>query len=293
MRFLLTDILLQMHGVETTTELPVHPDNLICLFSGNSIIRRLTRCPRWAFEPRVAFVKTHAPFPQLEQIFSNDGRLGSGVQSKDSARLRDWRILYVYRCPEDALVSLYRLYIRDEYCQDRAFLDIDAFCRAKVSNWVKNVSSYFRAADDGMPVFFLSYESLLEKPGIVLGDLLRWLDVPHDNRMVQRAVSNMQFSKLQAIEIQVNKTGGQTNQQRLFFRRGCPGSGCAELQESTLQEIRRQTASWLREANERQIKLLSARPAPATVVLTPSGATAPHRNGAGWESEISPRQQRM
>jgi hypothetical protein len=293
MRYLLTDILLQQHEVETTTELPVHPENLIPEFRCDSLLSRLARCPRWAMEPPMAFVKTHFLFTQLEQMLTGNGRQGFRARSGDRAPYRDCRALYFYRSPEDALVSLYHLNRRDDYVQSRALLGIDAFCQKEVSRWVNNIASYFRAADKGFPVFFVSYERMLEEPAIALGDMLHWLGVPHDSQMTRRAVSNMQFDKLQAMEIQANKTRNPAQEQKLFFRRGGFGSGCAELQESTVQEIRQRTASLMSEANQRRMKQPSEHPGPVMAVGSPSGAEGPRRNGEAGEPKISPHPQRV
>jgi hypothetical protein len=299
MRFMLSDVLLQMYGVETSTQLPVHPNDLIPEFRFNSIPRRLTRCPPWAFRPPVAFVKTHFLFSQLEEILSGNGRPSWGMRSEDAAPFRDCRILYLYRAPEDALVSFYHFCHRDAYWRNRATNGIDAFCRTEVSWWMENMSSYLRAAGNGVPIFFASYESLLEKPAIVLSDLLHWLGMPHDAQMVNKAVSNMQFGKLQKMEIQTNKTRDLNHQQNLFFRRGCSGSGHAELQESTLLEIRQKTASLFSQADHRRMIQPSHHHGSPTVVPNPSDATASlrngksHPNGKAAESIISPRLQQL
>ena len=285
MRFLLSDVLLQMHDVETTTRLPVHPEDLMPEFRCNSLLSRLARCPRWATEPPTAFVKTHFSFARLEEMLSGNGRQGSGVQSGDRRPFRDCRVLYCYRPPEDALVSLYHLGRHDDYVRSRALHGIDAFCRKEVARWEQNISSYLRASDNGYPVFFLSYETLLEKPAIVLSNVLHWLGVQHDSRMAQRAVSNMEFGKLQAMEKQENKSRHPADEQKLFFRNGCSGSGRAELQEATLREIRQRTASLMNEANHRRMKQPSEHPAPAMAVANPSGAEAPHRNGEAVRNE--------
>jgi len=164
---------------------------------------------------------------------------------------------------------------------------------------MENITSYMRAADDGFPVFFVSYEQMLEKPAIVLTHLLRWLDVQHDSQIVQRAVSNMRFCNMQAMEKQENKTPYPADENALFFRRGCSGSGRADLQESTLREIQERTAPLLKEANHRQMIQSSELPSPATAVLNQSDTQAPYRNkevtrnGEVKETEISSRLQRM
>jgi hypothetical protein len=247
MRFMLSDVLLQMQGVETTTQLPVHPDNLVPEFTANSILRRRTRCPGWAYETSLAFIKTHCLFERVEEVLACGGRQRSGLQ-------RDCRVVYVYRAPEDALVSLYHLTHRDVYSQQRARHTIDEFCRVVISDWVKSMSSYLQAADEGFPTFFLSYERLSESPVKALADMLHWLDVPNENQIAGRAVANMQFAKLQAMEIKANESRSVSHKKKLFFRRGGPGSGSVELKTSTLQEIRAQAEPWLQEAESRRIK---------------------------------------
>lgn len=255
LRFLLSDVLLQTQGFETTTQLPVHPDNLIPEFRCDSIASRLARCPHWAKEPPVAFVKTHALYTRLEEV------LQAGGPQKNGKPTRDCRVVYLYRSPEDALVSLYHLQRFDTFARSRASLSLDDFCRKEVSRWMDNIDSHFRAADTGFPVLFFSYEGLLENPGLVMGSVLRWLGVEHDDQMVQRAVSNMQFNNLQAMEKNGSRNGHTANEKRRFFRRGGPGSGRAELQESTVQEIRERTAPLMAEADARRMKQPLAHPA--------------------------------
>jgi hypothetical protein len=286
MRFMLADILLQLHGVETTTDLPVHPDDLIAILECDSIVHHLRRCPNWALEPPLAFVKTHFAFTRLEHIFSGNDSQGSRVRTGDPAPFRDCKAMFLYRAPEDALVSYYHL---EADHRGKAIRGPDDFCRKGLSGWVENVTSYVRAADKGFPVFFVPYEQLLEKPVIVLTNFLHWLGVQHDSQIVPRAVSNMRFCNLQAREKQENNTPYPVDENALFFRRGRTGSGRSELQESTLREIHERTASLLNEANHRQMKQSSELLAPAMVVPNPSGAGAPPRNGEAREPKISPR----
>ncbi|MGP8201703.1 MAG: sulfotransferase domain-containing protein [Limisphaerales bacterium] len=286
MRFLLTDVLLQAHGVETKTELPVHPDNLIPEFRCDSLLSRFARCPHWARERPTVFVKSHFLFARLAQMLSLDGRRGFGMQPGGRAPYRDCRILYLYRSPEDALVSVYHLKHDDDYARGRAIHGLDDFCRIHASRWMETMKSYFRAADDGVPVFFVSYEQMVEGTTLALGETLRWLGLPHDSQMVERAVSNMQFGKLQAMETQANKTSSPAGKQSLFFRRGGVGSGCAELQESTVREIRERTASLLCEANLRRMKQLSMHPAPALGTPIPLETEGLHRNGESKDANV-------
>ena len=122
-----------------------------------------------------------------------------------------------------------------------------------------------RAADEGFPVLFVPYELLLQYPVEILGNLLRWLGARHDGTTVERAVSNMQFNKLQAME-----TRSRFNEEPFFFRRGCKGSGRSELQESTMNLILEKTARLMEQANARvmaQQALQGAPKSPKTVQI--------------------------
>jgi hypothetical protein len=293
MRYLLSDVLLQMHNVETATKLPVHPDNLIPEYRCNLIARRILRRRHWAIETPAAFVKNHVSFTRLEKLFSGNGRRISEGQPGGRRLYRDCRAVYLYRAPEDALVSYYHFCPREVALRSRAANGVEAFCRTELPGWVENISSYIRAWDNGFPVFFVSYEQLLARPGTVLSDILHWLGVQHDGQMVQRAIANMQFDKMQAMELESNKTRNPANGLELFFRRGCPGSGRAELQESTLREIREQTASLINEADRRQMKQPPELIVPAAMAPNGSRARAPLPNGEARESRTSPCLQQM
>jgi len=276
MRYMLSDVLLQMHGVETSTKLPVDPDNLIALFENDCIVRRLARCPKWVFEAPMVFVKTHAALTRLEQTFSNYGSQSS-ARPHGAAPYRDCRALFLYRAPEDAMVSYYHL---EAAYRGKEICGIDEFCQRHLGGWVTNITSHLRAADKGFPVFFVPYDQLLAKPVIVLTNMLQWLGVEQESRIAQRAVSNMRFCNLQAMEKKENDTEHPRDENALFFRRGQNGSGRQELKESTLREIQDRTASWIREANERHAQQSSA--------LTVPAAPAPVKNGEVSEPVISP-----
>jgi hypothetical protein len=291
MRYLLTDVLLQGHGVETTTELPVHPENLIPELRCDCLLSRFARCPHWAQEPPTAFIKTHFLFPRLAQILSLRGGRNSGPQPAAGVLDRDCRVLYFYRAPEDALVSLYHLKRHDDYARCRATHALDAFCLKVVSAWKANLGSYLRAADEGFPVFFVSYESMLQETATALGGALRWLGVPHEDQTVRRAVSNMEFSNLQASERKAKQDGDPVGDHQPFFRRGGVGAGCAELKDSTLREIRDRTAALLKEANDRQAGQTADRPTPVLGVPNPPTSRGAHRNGEARDLKASPRAQ--
>jgi hypothetical protein len=139
---------------------------------------------------------------------------------------------------------------------------------------MESMSTYLRTTKELFPVFLVSYERLVKAPADVLGDLLHWLGMEHDGQMVQRAITNMQFKNLQAMEAQESKARRRADGQTLFFRRGYPGSGEAELQPATLQEIRERTAPLMEEANERLEKQASESPSARGNSKVPEANTA-------------------
>ena len=101
-RYLLADVFLQNHGVPTSTELPVHPDKIVPDFYCHWIARRAA-----AGLPPIVMVKTHDTFRQLQERFGRVRlRPGSGA-SAAAAPFCACKHVYLYRSPEDALVSLF------------------------------------------------------------------------------------------------------------------------------------------------------------------------------------------
>jgi hypothetical protein len=253
-RYLLTDVFLQSRGVKTTTELPVHPDKIVPDFYCNWIARRNVTIP-----PPAVFVKTHETFQQLRGRFGGAlTRPGAGAGAPVPA-FRGCKHLYLYRSPEDALVSLFHFYSRQRAMNAKTAAGIDAFCRDFLPVWMENLDSYLRAAEEGFPVLFVPYDLLLQYPVEILGNLLRWLGARHDGATVERAVSNMQFSKLKAVE-----SRRLVNEEAFFFRRGCKGSGREELQESTMSLILEETSDLMEQANVRVLAQQSLQGSPAS-----------------------------
>jgi hypothetical protein len=237
-RYMLSDLFLQMQDVETETRLPLHPDDLIPHFRFNCMGQRLLRFTQWFKNSPVVFVKTHSLFSRVEQI------IGANGPAKG-----DCRALYVYRAPEDALVSFYHFCLHQPGWETRPTVGIDEFCLQQLPDWMASVSSYLNAAAEGFPTFLVSYESLSAHPGEVMRDLLDWIGLPCEEEMLERATTHMQFDKLQRMEVQDNPAQ-KADKQKLFFRRGQPGAGRLELKDATLQEIRRRTAALVQQAEE-------------------------------------------
>jgi len=272
-RYLLADVFLQIRGVETTTELPVHPDKIVPDFYCNWIARRNGSIP----SPAV-LVKTHETFEEMEERFGGAlPRPGAGG-SAAAPPFQRCKHVYVYRSPEDALVSLFHYYDHQEHWKFKTAVGMDAFCQANLALWEENMASYLRAAREGYPVLFVPYELVLQYPAEILSRLLRWLGARHDGATVERAVSNMQFSKLREVEVRT-----LSDEEAVFFRRGRKGSGRAELQPATMAIIQEKTLRLMEEANTRVLLQQSPQRDPV------SSKTAQIRPDAAFENRQSRR----
>jgi hypothetical protein len=293
LRYLLADILLQNQGIETSTALPVHPDKIVPDIYCNWVDGREEMTP-----PPGLLIKTHQPYGELRQRFgATTARPRRGIPHLSP--FRRCKFIYLYRSPEDALVSFYHYAARSKQMRANAAVGIDAFCLARLAEWENNMGSYLRAAEDGASVLFVPYELLLQYPVEIFGNILRWLGISHESANVERAVSNMEFTKLQVMEAQsvvekennsltstINKPfawfrrAGKTSEQEpttatveeiiqessahLHFRVGAKGSGRAELQPATVAEIQDRTGHLAEMANSRVMTQQSLHGSPAT-----------------------------
>ncbi len=232
MCYLLCDVLLQNQGMQTATELAVDRKKIILDQYARLIVRRDTSVQTPGY-----MIKTHDLISELQERIGGD------------PAVRKCKYLYLYRTPEDALVSMCHLfrgekYLRSRSCYELACRDIDQFCLESVPGWLEHVKSYLDALDEGVDVHLVSYDQLLGRTTFVLSDALRWLGIPFTEAVVARADSNTQFSKLQAMEAKT--LGGKIP----FFRRGRSGSGSQELKAETLSKIRDATQHLMARGNE-------------------------------------------
>jgi len=225
-RFLLADILLQKRGIETSTADASRASEIVPdVYVDPMVLRSAGRD-----DP--ALVKTHETFDTVRRCLTpNNGRGAGAIGGKGEVRS-----LYLYRKPEDVLVSYYHYRLLRAPVVGR-WIGLESFCRSEFHAWVRHVSSYLRGADEGAEVFFMSYERLLEEPAAALRLILRWLEIEHTTANIDRAVANMRFEKLRAMEESQRENAGE-----YFFRNGRANTGVSELSA--------ECACWIRAAAE-------------------------------------------
>jgi hypothetical protein len=262
MRYLVCDVLLQNQGIQTTTELPVDPGKIIPDYYADLIARRNS-----SVQTPCHLIKTHDLIPLLQKHVGGD------------PAVLNCRYLYLYRTPEDALVSFFHLYLREKFIRSKAGRDIDLFCLEALPGWLLHLSSYLDALDEGVEVHLVSYDQLLRQPAAILSETLRWVGIPHTEAAVAHANSNMQFSNLKAMEAKT--LGGRIP----FFRRGCDGSGRLELKPETLAKIRDATRHLVARADESLARQASGH---QTVRVRPSPPFSVEANCRNGRAEVIP-----
>jgi len=210
MRLLLSDIILQSQGFKTQLGGNFIPD----IYKEKLDI--------WNRDPRLKKVPVRI------------------IKSHEFYDTRYVNSIYLFRKPADALCSFY--YYLLGYPEQREELQkqgIDDFCKVKVEQWRTHVESYIEAKDKKSDkVLFISYESLKEKPEIILRKTTRkFLGLNITSRMCQIAVENQKFEGLQRIQkledtsqLGFWEAGGYQN----FFRKGKVNSSKDELAQSTI-----------------------------------------------------------
>lgn len=214
-RHLIADVCEQNAGLETQTELPIHPDEIIPDVHSNPIASRTV-----LQNDRRLIVKSH---DCLDQIVD---QLGEGAFQRV-------RHLYLYRQPEDALVSYYHFHLRYDALKAQAADGVDAFCLRHLDSWFEHVDTARSFQLMGASVLPVSYEQLLQKPMAKLTEMLDWLGISATSDAVVSAVEHMQFSNLRQKEAR-----NPANPTEYFFRKGVAGSGAAELSLEVVKEIR-------------------------------------------------------
>lgn len=208
MRLVLTDIILQLHDLETKTYLPVHSDEVIPDFDANP------QFTRWKYlQTPHLFLKTHKNFMEC---------------------LR--KSVYIVRRPEDSLCSFYHFHLRYDHLKNKVAGGLDKFALDFGERWAKNVQSYI----DGRhhkDILFVSYEMMHQEPFITFKKVSKFLDLSPTDTMIQTAIENHTFEKQTSNE---SLDGTQYNSK--FFRQGKILASLDEFQMETIQEIRQR---WL------------------------------------------------
>ncbi len=216
LRLLLTDCLLQKKGILTSTELPIHPDQVIPDMQAHD----LDKLMEFKYN-KLLFVKTHLALHELIKKSPSDSRF-----------------IYLFRDPCDALVSFYHFKLRYEKTRSQVMTTgIDQFVIAELRNWLFHAKSAWASRHAQKNIFFIKYENIYTLPAYNLRKLFDWLGIDISCEIVEKAVSNMKFERLRFLE---DKMESNSNRER-FFRKGQVGAFRDELLPNTIKFIQKNT----------------------------------------------------
>jgi hypothetical protein len=230
-RFLLSDVFHQNQGITTATGDADQAARIVPDFYCERVARR-----DLSIKTPGVLIKSHDDFSTIKARFStNDQR---------RAAFEACRHLCPYRSPEDCLVSIFHVSLRVNYVQSKAGKNIDAFCLEYLPGWIDHIKSHLAAAENGVPVFFVSYHDLLQDTTARLSEMLTWLGASYAPESVERAVANTHFNKVKAVEPNFQL------RYKPLLRSGQNGTGNRELKPETLKIIRESTANLMAQADQ-------------------------------------------
>jgi tetratricopeptide (TPR) repeat protein len=207
MRLLISDMILQLHGLNTTTGGNIIPD---CYK-----VDVQTWDQEHELKIPIRFIKTHEPYTTSYN-----------------------KVIYLFRHPGDCLSSYYYYSLRYEHCRH---LEINSFCLERIDEWCNHVQSYIEAkAEHHENILFISYEILHNYPNQVLKLIMNLLGFSSTQSICEKAVKNQSFKKLQNLAQQENpeKMGFFEDEgYKNFFRKGKVNSYLEELSLETIKLI--------------------------------------------------------
>ena len=218
-RLLMSDLILQTQGYETSTGgniIPdIYKDNINIWFSDS----RINNLP-------FRIVKTHETYETEYE-----------------------KIIYVVRNPADAICSYY--HYTKEYCtkensdDNECINDIDDFCLSHLSQWYWHTQTYIKLKErKAKKIQFVSYESLKNNTVKSLQSIATFCGLQVEQELCQKAVDNQEFKKLQDMAKQTSeiKLGfKEDNGYDKFFRQGEVNTSSQELSTETMRLIEEKT----------------------------------------------------
>lgn len=235
LRCLMADCLLQKAGYECSTDLPIHPDKLIPDIHCHDLrdivgVRHITN---------QSFYKTHFSPWEASRYLGDTPQL-------------DAKYIYLYRSPEDALLSFYYFKLRYPGSSNVAEQGPDAFCTDELKHWVHHLSKAMLTKERNENVCLARYEDLHLATSKSLLEICDWLEIDMPAEACIQAAKHMEFANLQQREA---RSSSNSSGHR-FFRKGQIGSAEKELKQETIELIRSKSRDLLSRADRVRLKAL-------------------------------------
>ncbi|QJB25653.1 tetratricopeptide repeat protein [Limnospira fusiformis] len=215
MRLLLSDAILQLQGIQTTTGGNIVPDAYkVSINEWNKKV---------SMPLKFRIIKTHEPLFFQKEIETQN------------------RVFYLFRNPADCLCSYY--YYRLRYCKDReSENEINTFCMEYLDQWCSHIKNYIEYKQRHPEyIIFLSYEKIHNNPVKVLNYILEILGFSNHQKICEIAVRNQEFKKVKSLsKLEKPDIMGfwEDHGYQEFFRQGKVDSAQKELSIDRLRSIR-------------------------------------------------------
>jgi hypothetical protein len=232
MRLLLSDVILQLNGFSTDTELPIHQDSIIPGIHGNDITDVCIK-----LSPRL--IKTHSIYYKIGY--------GTYLFKRPKA-------IYVFRKPADAVLSLHHYIELSKNKESNVYSvpnsrDLNTACLRMVNSWYYHVESYVQAKKQKPEnILLCSYESMHDNTLEVLKKLLSFLEIYADEEYLIKAVNHHRFSKHKERGFSSYQSNPNTAQRQ----KGKIDSAKTQLSTATLELIEEKTIALYNKAKSLQ-----------------------------------------
>ena len=188
----------------------------------------LGRCERYCVGPTMQF--THRPLIWHGQCAA-DLNYDNVIKP-----FQDKRVVLLFRCPLDALVSLWMQ--RRHRSGENYSGNLPEFLEAPVwglEKYFEFYSQWFQHRDHVRDLYLLRYEDTRKDPSAVFGRLLDFLAIPRNDDAFQQAVADSDFERMKKVELSgdapkyessgrsIFASGDLSNVDALHVRRGKVG----------------------------------------------------------------------
>ncbi len=155
-------------------------------------------------------------------------------------------VIYILRDPRDVVISLSNFY-KWEFDKTINFLleSKASLCgspkkgqralKQYLGTWGQHVKSWTEQND--LPVLVIRYEDLLVKSKHVFKNILDFIQLKVDSKILKKAILNSSFSCLQSKEMQEGGFIDSPYKNNLFFRAGVSGEGMSNLSKQQIRDL--------------------------------------------------------
>lgn len=223
MRYMIADIILQAHGFQTDSDLPIDFDRVI------------------------PSIYKHEIATHIDERIQLPYRI---IKSHEFIDAENRKFIYTFRRPTDSLCSFYHYLRNHPHNPDKQELalnlSIEEFCSQEVDEWIKHLEkalSLHSIKENHKNICWVCYEKLHEYPQAALKSVIRFLELDESQIEIDKAIEN--HTKENQIKVFKKKNQADLNRN---IRKGRVGTSIREISPETLRMIESKTQALYKEA---------------------------------------------